>query len=213
MKINSIICNIIYFFLIIEIFCQSKKDDEPSSCIELDNSKNKFILKTNLSQNELEQILSKNFSFSIENAKNKNKRHRNKNTLNENVKEFKSKDNLNKTILLLELSNITEIINESKSNDETLYELIDTKDNNETKIFLSFDKFFKTQYKEMFEYSYTIVIFLVILIIFIIYYTFILPNEAPDWNINAPVANDNSRKSQNQNIHLENEYILKDNDI
>ena len=32
-------------------------------------------------------------------------------------------------LLLLELNNITEIINESKSNDETLYELIDTKDN------------------------------------------------------------------------------------
>ena len=96
MKIKSILCNIIYFFLIIEIFCQSKKDDEPSSCIELDNSKNKFILKTNLSQNELEQILSKNFSFSIENAKNKNKRHRNKNTLNENVNKLK---NLNRKII------------------------------------------------------------------------------------------------------------------
>ena len=63
----------------------------------------------------------------------------------------------------------------------------------------------------MFEYSYTIVIFILILIILVIYYIFILPNEAPDWNINSTVATNNSRK--NQNINIENEYILKDNDI
>ena len=120
------------------------------------------------------------------------------------IKEFKSKDNSNKTIFLLEINNFTEQIDKNNINNETNYELIDTEDNNETKIFLSFDKFFKTQYKEMFEYSYTIIIFILILIIFVIYYAFILPNEAPNWNINSPVPSNNPRR----NINIENDYLL-----
>ena len=187
--------------------CHSKKKDELTSCDKEDDSKNKFILKTDLSQNELEQLFSKNFSIPTKHNK---KQERYKKDINENVKEFKSKEN-NKTILLLEIDNETEIIDEDKTQKKSSYELIDEKDNNETKIFLSFDKFFRTQYKEMFEYSYTIVIFVLILIIIVIYYTFILPNEAPDWNINSPVATNASRT--NRNINFENNYILKDNDI
>ena len=106
-------------------------------------------------------------------------------------------------------NNITELFNEKEKYKEGLYELIDTKENNDTKtVLLSFDKFFNSQYKEMFEYSYTIVIFILIFIIIIIYYAFILPNEAPDWNINTRVTNNNPR-----NQILENEYMLKENDI
>ena len=153
--------------------------------------------------------MSKNFSSLTKHNK-QSKRNERYKDINKNVKEFKSKDN-NKTILLLEIDNITEIIDDNESNKEIPYELIDESDHNETKIFLSFDKFFSTPYKEMFEYSYTIVIFILILIILVIYYVFILPNEAPDWTINSTVATNNSRK--NQNINIENEYILKDNDI
>ena len=202
--------NIIFILLFLKLNCHSKKKDELTSCDKEDDSKNKFILKTDLSQNELEELLSKNFSSLTNHNKKPNRNQRYKRDINKNVKEFKSKDN-NKTILLLEVGNITEIIDDDKSNKEIPYELIDENEHNETKIFLSFDKFFSTQYKEMFEYSYTIVIFILILIILVIYYIFILPNEAPDWNINSTVATNNSRK--NQNINIENEYILKDNDI
>mgnify|MGYP007056175940 CR=1 FL=1 len=72
-----------------------------------------------LSQSELEKILSQNFSSSTHN-KNRRRQHKNNNDINENVKEFKSKDNLNKTIYLLEVnSNITELIDEKLlTNDE-----------------------------------------------------------------------------------------------
>ena len=209
MKRNFFIYNILYLLFSIEIYCQERKIDELTSCNITEGSKNKFILKTDLSQNELEQIFSKNFSMPTKHNKNRKQNYRHKNDVNENVKEFKSKDNLNKTILLLEIDNITDIPNENDSNNNNHYELIDV--HNETKIFLSFDKFFRTQYQEMFEYSYTIVIFFLILIIIVIYYAFILPNEAPDWNINSPVATNTSRK--NRNINIDNEYILKDNDI
>ena len=196
---------LIYILLIIKIDCSSNSKEKLSLCNEKDDSKNKFILKTELSQNELEQLFSKNFSLPEQN--NKKKVH--KKNINENVKEFKSKDNSNKTIFLLEINNFTEQIDKNNVNNETNYELIDSEDNNETKIFLSFDKFFKTQYKEMFEYSYTIIIFILILIIFVIYYAFILPNEASNWNINSPVPSNNPRR----NINIENDYLIKDDDI
>ena len=202
--------NIIFILLFLKLNCHSKKKDELTSCDKEDDSKNKFILKTDLSQNELEELLSKNFSSLTNHNKKPNRNERYKKDINKNVKEFKSKDN-NKTILLLEVDNITEIIDDDKSNKEIPYELIDENEHNETKIFLSFDKFFSTQYKEMFEYSYTIVIFILILIILVIYYIFILPNEAPDWNINSTITSNNLTKKQN--INIENEYILKDNDI
>ena len=208
MKVN--LFNMIFILLFLKLNCQSNKKDELTSCDKEDDSKNKFILKTDLSQEELEELLSKNFSSQTKHNKQSKRNERYKRDINKNVKEFKSKDN-NKTILLLEIDNITEIIDVNKSNKEIPYELIDESHHNETKIFLSFDKFFSTPYKEMFEYSYTIVIFILILIILVIYYAFILPNEAPDWTINSTVATNNSRK--NQNINIENEYILKDNDI
>ena len=200
--------NIFYLILtlvIIKANCVLNKKEKLSSCDEKIDSKNKFILKTDLSQNELEQLFSKNFSLPEQN--NKKKVH--KKNINENVKEFKSKDNSNKTIFLLEINNFTEQIDKNNVNNETNYELIDSEDNNETKIFLSFDKFFKTQYKEMFEYSYTIIIFILILIIFVIYYAFILPNEASNWNINSPVPSNNPRR----NINIENDYLIKDDEI
>ena len=202
---------LIYFSLLIKIYCEIKEKDNVTSCDKVNDSKNKFILKTDLSQSELEKILSQ--KFSLPNTYNKNQRRQHKNNnINENVKEFKSKDNSNKTIYLLEVNhNITELIDGNRESNESLYELIDEKNNNDTKIFLSFDKFFTSQYQEMFNYSYTIVIFFLIFVIIVIYYAFILPNEAPDWNINSPVINDNSRKNRMTNIN--NDYIIKDDDI
>ena len=212
MKRNISFYTLIYFSLLMKIFCQTKEKDNVTSCDKINASKNKFILRTDLSQSELEQLLSQNFSLPTTHNKNRRRQHKNNNDINENVKEFKSKDNLNKTIYLLEVnSNITELIDENKESNESLYELIDEKNNNDTKIFLSFDKFFTSQYQEMFNYSYTIVIFFLIFAIIVIYYAFILPNEAPDWNINAPVINDNSRKNRMTNIN--NDYIIKDDDI
>ena len=211
MKRNISFYTLIYFSLLMKILCETKEKDNVTSCDKINDSKNKFILRTDLSQSELEKILSQNFSSSTHN-KNRRRQHKNNNDINENVKEFKSKDNLNKTIYLLEVnSNITELIDENKESNESLYELIDEKSNSDTKIFLSFDKFFTSQYQEMFNYSYTIVIFFLIFAIIVIYYAFILPNEAPDWNINAPVINDNSRKNRMTNIN--NDYIIKDDDI
>ena len=204
--------NIIFLYLLINIYCQETKDNQPSSCNNLEDSINKFILKTDLTQNEIEQILSKNFTLPININKKQSQQYLNNFNINENVKEFKSNDNSNKTILLLEINdNLTKLIGENKINNESFYELIDAKNENDTKIFLSFDKFFTAKYKEMFAYSYTIIIFCVILAIIIIYYTFILPNEAPDWNINSPIPSNTSKKNRVNNI--DNEYILKDNDI
>ena len=204
--------NIIFLYLLINIYCQETKDNQPSSCNNLEDSINKFILKTDLTQNEIEQILSKNFALPININKKQSQQYLNNFNKNENVKEFKSNDNSNKTILLLEINdNLTKLIGENKINNESFYELIDAENENDTKIFLSFDKFFTAKYKEMFAYSYTIIIFCVILAIIIIYYTFILPNEAPDWNINSPIPSNTSKKNRVNNI--DNEYILKDNDI
>ena len=204
--------NIIFLYLLINIYCQETKDNQPSSCNNLEDSINKFILKTDLTQNEIEQILSKNFTLPININKKQSQQYLNNFNKNENVKEFKSNDNSNKTILLLEINdNLTKLIGENKINNESFYELIDAENENDTKIFLSFDKFFTAKYKEMFAYSYTIIIFCVILAIIIIYYTFILPNEAPDWNINSPIPSNTSKKNRVNNI--DNEYILKDNDI
>ena len=213
MKKYAFFIYIIFLNQLINIICQESKDTQSSSCDNIEDSKNKFILKTDLTQKEIEQIFSKNFSIPTKNEKKQSKRHKNNiNMNNNNIKEFKSNDDLNKTIFLLEInSNIKELKNENKINNESYYELIDAKNNNDTKIFLSFDKFFTVKYKEMFEYSYTIIIFCVILIIIIIYYTFILPNEASDWNINSPISNDSSRKNRGTNFG--NEYILKDNDF
>ena len=204
--------NIIFLYLLINIYCQETKDNQPSSCNNLEDSINKFILKTDLTQNEIEQILSKNFTLPININKKQSQQYLNNFNINENVKEFKSNDNSNKTILLLEINdNLTKLIGENKINNEYFYDLIDAENENDTKIFLSFDKFFTAKYKEMFAYSYTIIIFCVILAIIIIYYTFILPNEAPDWNINSPIPSNTSKKNRVNNI--DNEYILKDNDI
>ena len=212
MKKYAFFIYIIFLNQLINIICQKNKDVQSSSCDNIEDSKNKFILKTDLTQKEIEQIFSKNFSIPTKNEKKQSKRHKNNINMNNNIKEFKSNDDLNKTIFLLEInSNIKELKNENKINNESYYELIDAKNNNDTKIFLSFDKFFTVKYKEMFEYSYTIIIFCVILIIIIIYYTFILPNEASDWNINSPISNDSSRKNRGTNFG--NEYILKDNDF
>ena len=204
--------NIIFLYLLLNIYCQGTKDKQPSPCNNIEDSINKFILKTDLTQNEIEQILSKNFTLPININKKQSQQYLNNFNINENVKEFKSNDNSNKTILLLEINDtLTKLIGENKINAESFYESIDAENKNDTKIFLSFDKFFTAKYKEMFAYSYTIIIFCVILAIIIIYYTFILPNEAPDWNINSPIPSNTSKKNRVNNI--DNEYILKDNDI
>ena len=192
--------------------------DELNTCEkQSENSEqiqNTFLLKTNLSQSEIEELLSQDFDSL---SKNRRKNPNIKRITEDDVKHFKSKD-LNKTISLLEINNISEYSNELEEKNENKksvppYELIDIKGNNETKIFLSFDKFFKTQYKEMFEYSYTIIIFFFVLIGMIIYYAMFLPTEANELTRtsrnNRPIleniSNDGSVKTDS-----ENEYILKE---
>ena len=184
--------------------------EELKSCekeSEIKLKENTFLLKTNLSENELEKLISQDFS-SFPN-KNSNGRKR-KNDIN--VKKFKSKDDLNKTILLLEINNISEYSNKTINKELSSYELIDVKVNDETKIFLSFDKFFKSQYKEMFDYSYTIIIAFLVFIGMLIYYAFLLPNEAPV--ISRSSRNMGTRDNNENNINNENDigdnYILKE---
>ena len=195
--------------------CAEYSKEEMASCEkEPENMKNTFLLKTNLSESEIEDLLLQEFS-SMSNKQRKNPRRK---AINEDdVKHFKSKDNLNKTISFLEIKNVSEFPNENNNENEKIpYQLIDVNENDETKIFLSFDKFFKSQYKEMFEYSYTIVIFFFALIGMIIYYTCFLPTEANELNRtsrnNKPIL-DNISNEEN-NIQNENDadvdYILKE---
>ena len=148
-------------------------------------------------------------------SNNRKKNPRRKAINEDDVKHFKSKDNLNKTISFLEIKNVSEFQNENNNeNEEIPYQLIDVNENDETKIFLSFDKFFKSQYKEMFEYSYTIVIFFFALIGMIIYYTCLLPTEANELNRtsrnNKPILENISEDNiQNEN-DADVDYILKE---
>ena len=195
------------------IVCDENFKEELVSCEkEPENIQNTFLLKTNLSEREIEDLLLQEFS-SMTNNRRKNPRRK---TINEDdVKHFKSKDNLNKTISFLEIKNVSEFPHENNK-EQVPYQLIDVKDTDETKVFLSFDKFFKSQYKEMFEYSYTIVIFFFALIGMIIYYTCFLPNEANELNRtsrnNKPILDNIS--NEDNNIQNENDadidYILKE---
>ena len=197
------------------IVCNEYSKEELISCEkEQENIQNTFLLKTNLSESEIEEILLKEFS-SMSNNRKKNPRRK---AINEDdVKHFKSKDNLNKTISFLEIKNVSEFQNENNNeneNEEIPYQLIDVNDDDETKVFLSFDKFFKSQYKEMFEYSYTIVIFFFALIGMIIYYTCFLPTEANELNRssrnNKPILENISEDNiQNEN-DADVDYILKE---
>ena len=197
------------------IVCNEYSKEELISCEkEQENIQNTFLLKTNLSESEIEDILLKEFS-SMSNNRKKNPRRK---AINEDdVKHFKSKDNLNKTISFLEIKNVSEYQNENNNeneNEEIPYQLIDVNDDDETKVFLSFDKFFKSQYKEMFEYSYTIVIFFFALIGMIIYYTCFLPTEANELNRssrnNKPILENISEDNiQNEN-DADVDYILKE---
>ena len=194
------------------IVCDENFKEELVSCEkEPENIQNTFLLKTNLSEREIEDLLLQEFS-SMTNNRRKNPRRK---AINEDdVKHFKSKDNLNKTISFLEIKNLSKFPNENT--EQVPYQLIDVKDTDETKVFLSFDKFFKSQYKEMFEYSYTIVIFFFALIGMIIYYTCFLPNEANELNRtsrnNKPILDNIS--NEDNNIQNENDadidYILKE---
>ena len=195
------------------IVCDENFKEELVSCEkEPENIQNTFLLKTNLSEREIEDLLLQEFS-SMTNNRRKNPRRK---TINEDdVKHFKSKDNLNKTISFLEIKNVSEFPHENNK-EQVPYQLIDVKDTDETKVFLSFDKFFKSQYKEMFEYSYTIVIFFFALIGMIIYYACFLPNEANELNRtsrnNKPILDNIS--NEDNNIQNENDadidYILKE---
>ena len=195
------------------ILCDENSKEELVSCEkESENIQNTFLLKTNLSEREIEDLLLQEFS-SMTNNRRKNPRRK---AINEDdVKHFKSKDNLNKTISFLEIKNVSEFPHENNK-EQIPYQLIDVKDTDETKVFLSFDKFFKSQYKEMFEYSYTIVIFFFALIGMIIYYTCFLPNEANELNRtsrnNKPILDNIS--NEDNNIQNENDadvdYILKE---
>ena len=208
---------ILIIILLFNIFIcndENSKEEMVSCEKEQENIQNTFLLKTNLSESEIEDLLLQEFSSL---SKNKKKNPRRKAINEDDVKHFKSKNNQNKTISLLEIKNISEFQTEKEDNNKEKipYQLIDVKETDETKIFLSFDKFFKSQYKEMFEYSYTIVIFFFALIGMIIYYTCFLPTEANELNRtsrnNKPIL-DNI--SNDDNINNENDadvdYILKE---
>ena len=203
------------------IFCENIQKDqslqeELQSCEkEQENIENTFILKTNLSENEIEKLLSKDFSTLSNNKRKRPNRRRDE----MDIKQFKSKNNLNKTILLMEINNISEYSydkneNESKNNEKNLqYELIDVNQNNETKIFLSFDKFFKSQYKEMFDYSYTIIMAFFVLLGMIIYYAFLLPNEADEISRSRGSVTNNFNIIQgniNNDNGVDNNYLLNE---
>ena len=205
------------FFIINNISCTKNNSNnkpehlekELTTCENDHNGKdieNTFILKTNLSDTELEELLSHEFS-SMSNNKNKNKK-KNKRRNNNNdldIKEFKSKDNLNKTILLVEVNNITELSNKT-SQQNSPYELIDVKNNGENTVLLNFDSFFKAKYVEMFEYSYTILIFLFVLLGMIIYYKFILPQETAERMNGRPILD----SLNNNNEDIDRNYILNE---
>ena len=219
MKKTIIFFIILLFFIINNISCTKNNNSnnkpehlekELTTCENEHNGKdieNTFILKTNLSDTELEKLLSHEFSSMSNNKnknKNKNKRRNNNNDLD--IKEFKSKDNLNKTILLVEINNITELSNET-SKKNTPYELIDVKNNGENTFLLNFDSFFKAKYVEMFEYSYTIVIFLFVLLGMIIYYTCILPQESNERIVNGyPILD----SLNNNNEDIDRNYMLNE---
>ena len=203
------------------IFCENIQKDqslqeELQSCEkEQENIGNTFILKTNLSENEIEKLLSKDFSTLSNNKRKRPNRRRDE----MDIKQFKSKNNLNKTILLMEINNISEYSydkneNESKNNEKNLqYELIDVNHNDETKIFLSFDKFFKSQYKEMFDYSYTIIMAFFVLLGMIIYYAFLLPNEADEISRSRGSVTNNFNIIQgniNNDNGVDNNYLLNE---
>ena len=203
------------------IFCENIQKDqslqeELQSCErEQENIENTFILKTNLSENEIEKLLSKDFSTLSNNKRKRPNRRRDE----MDIKQFKSKNNLNKTILLMEINNISQYSydkneNESKNNEKYLqYELIDVNQNDETKIFLSFDKFFKSQYKEMFDYSYTIIMAFFVLLGMIIYYAFLLPNEADEISRSRGSVTNNYNIIQgniNNDNGVDNNYLLNE---
>ena len=214
MNKRLIFLNLLLFYNI--VFCQKNEEkisqEELKSCEkESEIKENTFLLKTNLSESEIEKLLSQDFSSSPNNRRNRpNKRRKN----DINVKQFKSKNDLNKTIYLLEINNISEYSNDinKNTNKETApYELIDIRKNNETKIFLGFDKFFKSQYKEMFDYSYTIIIAFFVFIGMLIYYAFLLPNEAVGMSRNMGTRdNVNEGNINNENDSSYNDYELKE---
>ena len=214
MNKRLIFLNILLFYNI--VFCQKNEEkisqEELKSCEkESEIKENTFLLKTNLSESEIEKLLSQDFSSSPNNRRNRpNKRRKN----DINVKQFKSKNDLNKTIYLLEINNISEYsndINQNINKETAPYELIDIRKNNETKIFLGFDKFFKSQYKEMFDYSYTIIIAFFVFIGMLIYYAFLLPNEAVGMSRNMGTRdNVNEGNINNENDSSYNDYELKE---
>ena len=214
MNKRLIFLNILLFYNI--IFCQKNEEkisqEELKSCEkESEIKENTFLLKTNLSESEIEKLLSQDFSSSPNNRRNRpNKRRKN----DINVKQFKSKNDLNKTIYLLEINNISEYsndINQNTNKETAPYELIDIRKNNETKIFLGFDKFFKSQYQEMFDYSYTIIIAFFVFIGMLIYYAFLLPNEAVGMSRNMGTRdNVNEGNINNENDSSYNDYELKE---
>ena len=214
MNKRLIFLNILLFYNI--VFCQMNEEkisqEELKSCEkESEIKENTFLLKTNLSESEIEKLLSQDFSSSPNNRRNRpNKRRKN----DINVKQFKSKNDLNKTIYLLEINNISEYsndINQNTNKETAPYELIDIRKNNETKIFLGFDKFFKSQYKEMFDYSYTIIIAFFVFIGMLIYYAFLLPNEAVGMSRNMGTRdNVNEGNINNENDSSYNDYELKE---
>ena len=101
-------------------------------------------------------------------------------------------------------------INQNINKETAPYELIDIKKNNETKIFLGFDKFFKSQYKEMFDYSYTIIIAFFVFIGMLIYYAFLLPNEAVGMSRNMGTRDNVNEGNINNENDSDNNYELKE---
>ena len=166
-----------------------KEKNEDGSKIKNHNT---FVIKTELTQEELDEILSENYSSSFD-----KKRRRGI----ENLHHYKSKDN-NNTILLLDISNKTDFRSENEISQINENEKLSNDRN--IRAFLSVkDIFFEQEYQEMFGYLSTIIVFFVILVAMLIFLAFEQPKEIglgrslPTEEINE-VKEENEEKQEKQ---------------
>ena len=147
----------------LELKFENKHEEKKIDGTKVKNT-NTFVIKTELTQEEIDKILSENYLSSY------NKKRRRG---IENLHHYKSRDN-NNTILLLDISNKTDFqsengisqINENEklSNDKNIKAFLNVK-----------DIFFPQEYKEMFGYLSTVIVFCVILIAMFIFLAFEQP--------------------------------------
>ena len=149
----------------LEIKYENEKIEKKKDGSKIKNH-NTFVIKTKLSQEQIDKILSQNYLPSES-----KKRRRGI----ENLHHYKSKDN-NNTILLLDISNKTDF--QSENEISQIDENVKLGNDRNIRAFLSVkDIFFPQEYKEMFGYLSTIIVFFVILIAMLIFLAFEQPKE------------------------------------